>query len=100
MIPPSYNITHRLGGETLLRVFFDTFPGPKMRKHLLTGPGVLVILVVTHPNTIQPQRFLTSVIEWVPVRTTWQRTVLYNATFYHPVQSYIFLHLPRSDFHT
>jgi hypothetical protein len=49
------------GGMNPLCIFSDAFPGHKMRVHLLTAPGRLVIWAVNHP-TNRAQRCLTSVI--------------------------------------
>jgi hypothetical protein len=64
-------------GITTLGVFSNTFPDHKMRVHLLTAPGLLVIWAVTHPSTNRSHRCLTSVIKWVPVCQTWQDANLY-----------------------
>jgi hypothetical protein len=47
----------------------------KMREHLLTAPGIIVIWVVTHTSTNRAQRCLTLVIKWVPECPTWQDDV-------------------------
>jgi hypothetical protein len=58
--------------------------GYQYMQHLLTAPGVLVICVVTHPSTIWAQRWLTLVIEWVPICLTWQASVETFSTFWPP----------------
>jgi hypothetical protein len=67
------------GGITPLGVFSNALPGNKMRVHLLTASGTLVIWAVLHPITIRAQRCLTLVIKCVPVCPTWQDAVLYRA---------------------
>jgi hypothetical protein len=65
------------GGRASFGVFSYAFPGYKMRVHLLTAPGILVIKTVTSPSTIRAQRCLTLVFKWVPVCPNWQDSVIF-----------------------
>jgi hypothetical protein len=47
-----------------------------MRVHILTAPGVLIILIVTPPSTFRAPRYLTSIIKWVSVCPVLQYAVL------------------------
>jgi hypothetical protein len=64
------------GRETFLCVFFDSFPGHKMRVYLQRAPSILFIWVVTHSKTNRVQLCLTLVIKWEPVCPRWQDIVL------------------------